>query len=446
MIKNIILLLIVTVLTGLVSIGIIRWQAPGLLGIPTDLQLVRVSKTIPPFYDNVFRKEDFESEKFILNDPITIQRAKPLYSDVLTMGPNDILGFRNREVPNRADIITIGDSQTYGNNAILEYNWPNRLKSYLADNVPSRVYNMSCGAWHGPQYLDMFQKALYFEPRVIVVAFYTGNDPIGAFKFVYGNDHFKDLRPVENISSKEKPQDYWPPKREDYWPVTFYDGSRTIFTAKVRLFSNMRTSKAVQTGWDILVEIANRMNKIAEKQKIGLVFTIIPTKELVYAERVRKERLLPPSDYKELVTAEKQNIQEMASILEKMTPALYVDLLKPMQLAAMNNMLYPPNADGHPSYYGYDIIAKALAPAVEKFLSPVNEGLVYSKLANGQTIPLLVQDKTYYLFSSMNILARNGWNINEKYFTISERDMMSLTFQGIISKIDPKLYGPEAIR
>jgi len=101
--------------TLLLALLVIRWLAPGLLGIPTDLQLVQVSKTLPPFYEVVFNGEDLQSGKFMLQDPRTRVRARQLYPDSFGMGPHDVLGFRNRAVPDVADIVTIGDSQTYGN-------------------------------------------------------------------------------------------------------------------------------------------------------------------------------------------------------------------------------------------------------------------------------------------------------------------------------------------
>lgn len=117
--KNLLLLLVSTTLTLLIALGLIRWIAPQLLGISPSLQLVKVAKEVPPFFNNIFRPTNYASQNFIIEDPY-LSRAKPLYPDKITMGPNDILGFSNRQIPNIADIITIGDSQTYGNNAPLE--------------------------------------------------------------------------------------------------------------------------------------------------------------------------------------------------------------------------------------------------------------------------------------------------------------------------------------
>ena len=39
------------------ALSIVRWLAPGLLGIPPDLQIVRLAEEKPAFYENVFRAE-----------------------------------------------------------------------------------------------------------------------------------------------------------------------------------------------------------------------------------------------------------------------------------------------------------------------------------------------------------------------------------------------------
>jgi hypothetical protein len=73
--KEWILAVLVTSVCLVVALGLIRWIAPGLLGYTVDQQLVRVSKEIPSFYENIFRPEDIESEDFILNEPYVFARG-----------------------------------------------------------------------------------------------------------------------------------------------------------------------------------------------------------------------------------------------------------------------------------------------------------------------------------------------------------------------------------
>lgn len=120
------LLLLASVITTLVlSVGVIRWLAPGLLGIASDLQLVQLDEKAPPFCKGTLKNGDTSTADFILKDPLTRVRARPFFPRTGggARGPNDLLGFRNNGVPNVADVITIGDSMTYGNNALMENNW-----------------------------------------------------------------------------------------------------------------------------------------------------------------------------------------------------------------------------------------------------------------------------------------------------------------------------------
>ena len=137
--KEWILLAASTVATLVLALAGIRWFAPQLLGIPVDLQMVQVGERIAPYFDGVFRYSDFNSSEFIIKDPY-VARAKPLFPDYGGVGPNDLLGFRNRSIPNAADVIVIGDSQTYGNNASLEQNWPNQLRSKTQRETPCHLH------------------------------------------------------------------------------------------------------------------------------------------------------------------------------------------------------------------------------------------------------------------------------------------------------------------
>ena len=128
----------------LLAFGIIRWQAPQLLGLPHDLKLVQIDKAVPPFFESVFRRDDFLSANYFISDPLTRVRPKPLQSETLRLGPNDLIGFRNRYIPNFADIVVIGDSQTYGNNALLEHNWPSQMRKFL-ESKQNETYSMAAG-------------------------------------------------------------------------------------------------------------------------------------------------------------------------------------------------------------------------------------------------------------------------------------------------------------
>lgn len=356
-----------TVLVTLfVALRLVRWLAPNLLGIPADLQLVRVSTEVRPFFEGVFREEDYGSGNFIIPDPY-VKRAKPLYPEGPGIGPHDILGFRNRHIPHAATLVTIGDSQTYGNNVVLEEAWPSQLRAKLSQRG-RELYSMAVGGWGAIEYLEIFPKALHFKPRVVIVAFYTGNDPLESFRLAYANERWRSIRPDPAMPEGDLPKVVFPPPESEWWPVSFSDGVSTIFTPHLRLGSN-QDHPAVRAGYDVMAQVALRMSEIAQKRDIRLVFTIIPTKELVYEKKVQLAGIKPPDDYKTLIRLERSNLERLAQRLKQVPDVIYVDVLKVLQEKALTaTPLYPKNINGHPISAGYAVIAEAMARSVDDLL------------------------------------------------------------------------------
>jgi lysophospholipase L1-like esterase len=329
--------------------------------------MVRVSDQVPPFFDGVFRDEDYESRAFLIPDPY-ILRAKPLHPDQgVRGGPTDILGFRNRCIPHRTDVIAIGDSQTYGNNARLDNNWPSCLSRALPDTA-SVVYGMAVGGWGPVQYLEIFPKALRFRPRLVVVAFYTGNDLLDAFLLAYANERWADLRPDPRLTEDDMPEVNYPPPKSEWWSVEFPDGTRTRFTPRLRYSCN-QDHPAVRAGLEITGEVARRVGAAAEAAGVRVAFTVLPTKELAFAPRIEADGIVPPPDYQALVRAERDNISYLAGAFSKVPGAVYVDMVKVLQQQLLTETyLYPQSRDGHPLEAGYAVIAAALAERIHDLL------------------------------------------------------------------------------
>jgi lysophospholipase L1-like esterase len=428
-------------LTLFIALILVRWFAPQLLGLPVDLQMVRVAKKVPPFFDGVFRSEDYKSEGYLIQDPY-IMRAKPLLPGYLRMGPNDILGFRNRNVSNIADIVTIGDSQTYGNNVTLEENWPNILVKNLSSFSPV-LYNMSVGGWGAAEYFEIFNKALYFQPKVIIVAFYTGNDAIDTFNKVYGDKRWDSLRLNKKLTSSDAPTLL----KSNEWKVHFHDGLEATFTPTRRYLSNNRNNAAVKAGYEIMGQLAQKMGKIAAAKKIGLVYTIIPTKELAFKRKIYQENMLPRKDYLALVNDEERNLMEFAEKLKKIPGAVYIDLLDPIQQAiAESRVLYPfITSDGHPVSEGYKLIGEILSKEVSSLLPAKLQGGVIAQISitDDSYWPLLIKNGYFYRIASQKIAEDNGWT-QENIKVADLRDINKLPFGGVIETVNPSLYGPAA--
>ena len=152
---------------------------------------------------------------------------------------------------------------------------------------------------------------------------------------------------------------------ENSWPVKFRDGIYVVFTPGSRLVANDAGHPAVRAGYAIMAEVARRIGALARQQEISAVFTVIPTRELVYAGKVAAESLTPPAAYQQLVGMEQANIEALAGIIRTLPGARYVDLVEPLQLAALTDTpLYPRQRDGHPGEKGYGVIARTLASAL----------------------------------------------------------------------------------
>src|SRR5713226_1276247 len=63
-----------------------------------------------------------------LDDPILGHRLAPYVTG------HDALGFPNARVPERVDVVAVGDSQTYGWGATRENSWPQQLGRLLGQS------------------------------------------------------------------------------------------------------------------------------------------------------------------------------------------------------------------------------------------------------------------------------------------------------------------------
>ena len=443
MVREWILLAVSVVTTVLLALGLVTWLAPQLLGLPADLRLVGVAEEVAPFFEGVFRREDYGSPDFIISDPYTRVRAKPLFPEYVGMGPNDILGFRNRHFPNVADVVCIGDSQTYGNNAYLEENWPSQLRLALGERR-TVVYNASVGGWGAVQYLDAFCNMTLLQPRVVVVAFYTGNDPLDSFTMAYGVERWASLRVVPGLTAADAPTVVFPPPPEDAWKVEFAGGLVTTFTPGLRLTAN-QDHPAVRAGYAVIAEVGRQISVQAADLDIHVVYTIIPTKEMVYAPRIRAEGVEAPDAYEALVRMEKEHIARLAGQLEKLPASSYVDVVEPLQAAASTTArkLYPETINGHPFHAGYLIIGEAIADRVVQRLPTLPNGLVAVSLGDGPPPVALISDKGVAVFESIEIAHANGWSLEEVRL-VSRRDIASMPRLPVIRTIERARFGPDA--
>lgn len=117
-------------------------------------------------------------------DSSLVYRPNPAYQD------HDRKGFRNPRVPPRADVVALGDSQTYGTGVQASEAWPRQLER-MSD---LSVYSMAFGGYGPVHSLLLWDEAMALRPAVVIEAFYAGNDLYDAFQLVYGRSQRPELK------------------------------------------------------------------------------------------------------------------------------------------------------------------------------------------------------------------------------------------------------------
>lgn len=430
-IQEIILLVISTLATITIALAIIRWKAPTLLGIPTDMVLVKSSKEAVPFYENIFNPAHVNPGKIILEDPFVRVRNKQLIPNMGGIGPNDILGFRNISVPNEADIIVIGDSQTYGNNALIWENWPHLLKFYIPANVT--IYSMATGGWGALQYVYAFAKSINFKPKLAIIAFYTGNDPIDTYSFAQASNLWQEFIPEGvNLDDYKLPIVDYPAPPDQQWTVEFPDGTGTVFTPTLRNTSNQKV-KSIDIAYEIMINVSRKIKELAERKNIKVFYTIIPTKEYVYSGKIIHDGIKMDAAYKSLIENESYRIDAFSRELNKISPGSYIDVAdRLMQEALKPVKLYPANINGHPLPAGYGVIADEIGKRIAGVLdSKQSDGVYFSKTLGDQRFPVYVRNKMFWIvIGDTGVLLRKTGM--KEFPELEIRELTHLIFGGYV--------------
>ena len=201
---------------------------------------------------------------YALPDARLGERPNPDYPD------HDENGFRNESVPRRAEVVAMGDSQTYGTHVLRAEAWPSQLQAMSGRSV----YSIACGGWGPTHSLVLLDRALAFRPRVLLEAFYPGNDLYDCFAMVYYQNH-PELRTsdaalaaeIRNAESRERLKDHYAKLYDRVLgggatqiAQRLRDGSSPGFKAFLRRHSklyqlarilrNAATPKAQKSGWE----------------------------------------------------------------------------------------------------------------------------------------------------------------------------------------------------
>jgi hypothetical protein len=317
----------------------------------------------------------------------------------------DKWGFRNKRVPESADIVAIGDSHTYGNAATMEASWPYAL----ARSSGESVYNMGMGGYGPNQYYHLLtSKALNLKPKTIVVGLYIGDDFENAFLITYGLDYWASLRALSpdkvNFDIWQEPPAptwhkkirIWLSRNSVLYQIVFhgpllgrFQGEAQIKNVELLSDANKivtievpdknileafrpvnmlrildQNSESVREGMRITFDLLAKMRDACHQANSQFVVAIIPTKEMVFAEFLEHKPDLPLSEtIDELLKNERVARSETIHFLQA-NSIEYVDTL-PMLRASIDNQLYARTAsDMHPNANGYKVIADAIFQAL----------------------------------------------------------------------------------
>ncbi|MEM7199474.1 MAG: GDSL-type esterase/lipase family protein [Planctomycetota bacterium] len=350
-----------------------------------------------------------------LPDPDVGVRLNPAHPD------HDARGFRNREALAAADVVALGDSQTYGTNVARDRAWPQQL----AARIGQPVYNMGVPG-HGPvQARATLATALELQPTTVVYALYAGNDLYDAFTRAYADTAGVDARRSEDpavlaevraAEAREPLADAVaraftalygapetraappppgglrgllsrqsrlyglvravrrgvraPPTR--HWAeirATARAGQpldtpnvRTILTPAYRLCALRLSDPRIAEGLRITLTDLAGMAATATATDTRFVVAFVPTKELVFADAAGPPRA--PS-WDELIEQETE-LWRRATAFLRTHDIDFVDLLPALRAAiAAGTPPYSQTADGHPNEAGHGAIATALGAVLE---------------------------------------------------------------------------------
>jgi hypothetical protein len=319
-------------------------------------------------------------------------------------GGHDAWGFRNKKVPETAEIVALGDSHTYGNCAKRNEAWPAALQRLTGQ----QVYNLGMGGYGPNQYYYLFQtRALSLKPKVILCGFYMGDDFDNAYRITYGLDYWSYLRHSElanvdpDIWEKNAPQPplhkrmrNWLAKHSVVYKLVVHnllqglkgrfqvENASRLWDDKAALIlpdKNIREAfvpqdvlrgldqqqPGVREGMRISFQLLNEMNAICSSNHIQFIVAVIPVKEAVFARYLEHNSKIPMSNVVDQVIANARVAQEEMFEFFKQHDIRYVDLLPALEKASEKEKIYTYSAvDMHPNKNGYRVIAETLAGAL----------------------------------------------------------------------------------
>lgn len=312
----------------------------------------------------------------------------------------DDWGFRNTHVPERTDIVAIGDSHTYGNTAAMDDAWP----SVVSRKTGLEVYNLGLGGYGPNQYYHLLMtKGLKLHPKLVICGLYMGDDFENAFSITHGFDYWSFLR---NERWESEHPDNWEPgppvwgadvrnwfsKHSMIYRVIVHGplisivkeylrfqevsaNSDPYTTAVIVKDKNIReafrplglvetlnhASGPIREGMRITFHLLKQMDSACREAGCRLLVVIIPSKETVFSDYIENNPTLHLHDAMNRVIVNERSIKE--TLIEFLDDAgiSHVDTLSALKGAVTNQLYAQTTRDMHPGKNGYRVIGEAVA-------------------------------------------------------------------------------------
>lgn len=330
----------------------------------------------------------------------------------------DNRGFRNTMRPSQVAIVGMGDSQTYGDGVSREEAWPQQLEALARQPV----YNMGYPGWGPTHSLLLMDEAFALKPKLIIEAFYSGNDLYDVFRHVYREKQLSELKTSNRGDStriaaadaaKTMITELYQLRRKTRAPWERSDDSPGFLGKRLKVYQlflvlrELVGSRAVRQGWEssksfaehlgdrdlqqivergdlrtiltpkyrwlllnlsdpriaeghrIALQALQRMNERAGAAQTEFLVMLIPTKELVYRDAVRGQPDSVSKVYAALLENEAMFRQSTQAFLDA-HGIKWFDVLAVLQAQLRSRPLpYPASAGGHPTASGQRAIAEA---------------------------------------------------------------------------------------
>ena len=297
-------------------------------------------------------------------------------------------GFHNDAVPERADIVAVGDSLTFGESVKTLESWPALLKNRLGVSI----YNTGISGYCPPQELIVLKEyGLPKKPRIVLWEFFGGGDLLESERWhdyqERGGSFFGSLQARQNPFPYNRPLVKllvtWAKGRARERALPFYPEPESITAGGVakpiifdrwtfNLQARSREKTEASLGWRVTCEALKKGKRLCDEAGTRMVFIYIPDKLAIYSKYVldqwdREKMLkfarpaltdLPGVTADEFIEDLRHNLNNQRDLLREFCGANgieFIDLQEPLQ-QCLDGGTWP--------YYCYDTHLNAVGNRV----------------------------------------------------------------------------------